>query len=467
MQLPIDGPAPLVSAHASVFRDLFENRCQFEHFQNYLTGLMVLDNKSLANMARCIPESSDKTNLSRFFSQAPWLADEVNDRRVSYLIGQTEGYRIMKTKSALAIDDTLCEHVGSLFEFVARHYDHCDNSYPLAHNLVTSYFVSGKVRFPVDLALYRRYEEITGWEEHAKKHFPDREIPTRKKERARFHKEVDPVLLRDPEFKALDEQFKTKISLGIELVKKAVTRGVSFNTVLFDSWYLSEDPVKVLTELQKDWISLLKKNRNLESNSFVLKDESGQPILMNGPHIKVEALIPLIPKNAYKKVSTDDRSYWCFTMAVRVPGLSKVRLVISFENAELTGTYAVLITNRVDWGAKQIITTYLQRWPIETFYQDSKGHLGLDEYRMRSAEAIKKHWCLVFVAYSFLHLGCLTASLGKGYLLAKTIGEACRQQAQALIQKLILHAHEKLLKGQDIQHVFLYLFGKQGGTVMT
>ena len=49
MQLPIVAPAPLVTAHADVFRDLFENRCQFHHFQNYLTGLIVLDNKSLAN----------------------------------------------------------------------------------------------------------------------------------------------------------------------------------------------------------------------------------------------------------------------------------------------------------------------------------------------------------------------------------------------------------------------------------
>src|SRR5215813_6117804 len=61
---------------------------------------------------------------------------------------------------------------------------------------------------------------------------------------------------------------------------------------------------------------------------------------------------------------------------------------------------AVLVTNRVDWSAQRIITLYLQRWPIETFYQDGKTHLGLDEYRMRNAEAIGKHWCLVFVAYS-------------------------------------------------------------------
>jgi hypothetical protein len=58
-------PAPIVTAHAGAFRDLFENRRQFQHFRNYLTGLMVLPNKSMANIARCVVESADKTNLSR------------------------------------------------------------------------------------------------------------------------------------------------------------------------------------------------------------------------------------------------------------------------------------------------------------------------------------------------------------------------------------------------------------------
>jgi len=462
MQLPIVSPAPVVTTHAAVFRNLFENRCQFDHFQNYLTALMVLSNKSLANVARCILESSDKTNLSRFFSEAPWMAEQVNDRRVNYLLEQTGGYRIMKSKSALVIDDTLCEHVGSLFEFIDRHYDHCDSSYPLAHNPVTSHFVSGSVRFPVDIRLYRRYEEVTRWEEFVKKHFPDCDIPTKKKERAALHKKVDRVLLQDPEFKALHEQFVTKISLAIDLVKKAEDRGTPFSTVLFDSWYLAEELVLVLSELKKDWVSLLKKNRNLELNSFTLRDEAGVPVAMKGPHIKVEALVPLIPNNAYQKVSIGDQTYWCFTLTVRIPTLGKVRLVISFENDQLSGTYAVLVTNRIDWNVKTIIATYLQRWPIETFYQDSKGHLGLDAYRMRSAEAIGKHWCLVFVAYSFLHLDCLMGALKRGSVPAKTIGEACRQQAQALIQKLILYAHDKLLQGQNIQNVFLSLFGKQG-----
>lgn len=467
MQLPIVAPAPLVTTHAEVFRDLFENRCQFRHFQNYLTGLIVLPNKSMANTVRCILDSADKTNLSRFFSESPWLQSQVNDRRLRYLLQKTKTVRLPKDKSALVVDDTLCEHVGSLFEYIDHHYNHGDDTFPLAHNPVTSHFVSGSVRFPVDLRLYRRYEEVTQWETFVHKHFPDQEIPKRKKERARFHKRVDPTLQKDPAFQALEQDFHTKIELASELVVAAIGHKLPFSVVLFDSWYLAPDFIAVLRRRRKDWVSILKKNRNLETNSFVLKDADGKRIPLEGPHIGVEDLVPLIPATAYRPVKVGDTIYWTFTLTVRIPDLGKVRLVISFENAELTGTYAVLVTNRVDWMAQRILATYLQRWPIETFYQDGKGQLGLDEYRMRDAEAIQKHWCLVFVAYSLLLLDCLSPSLTQSRSPIKTIGEACRQQAQALIEALILHASQQIERGQKAQDVFVHLFAKQQGVVTT
>ncbi|MGK7937229.1 MAG: transposase [Xenococcaceae cyanobacterium] len=465
MQLPIVKPAPIITTHAEAFRHLFENQCQFRHFQNYLTGLIVLPNKSLANISRCIVESADKTNLSRFFSQAPWSKEELTEQRIKYLLSQTVSHRLSAQDSHLLLDDTLCEHVGSLFEYVDRHYNHSNQSYPLAHNLVTSHYLSGAVRFPVDLEIYRRYEEVTRWSEFVNKYFPELEIPKQKKERQKLHKLVDQTLLKDPEFQELHNQFQTKITLAVELIEQASQRNLPFTTVLMDSWYLTPELVATLKKHQLDWVSLLKKNRKLEVNSFVLRDEEGQPITLTGPHIKVEDLVPLIPPKAYRKVKVGEKSYWCFTRSLRIPGLGKVRLVISFENPELTGTYAVLVTNRTDWSAKQILTAYLQRWPIETFYQDSKGHLGLDEYRMRSAEAIQKHWCLVFVAYSLLHLACLPTSLipSKEKILShpiKTIGEVCRQQGQRLIEELILLAHKQLQGGQSASEVFSRLFAK-------
>src|SRR6267142_4720241 len=194
MQLPIVAPAPIVTAHADIFRDLFEHRCQFHHFQHDLTGLIVLDNKSLANITRCVLESADKTNLSRFFSEAPWFQGRVNDRRLVYLLQQTKAVRSPKADALLILDDTLCEHVGRLFDYVDRHDNHGDDPYPLAHNPVTSPYVSGPVRFPVDLRLSRRYEALTRWEECVHKHCPDRPIPAKKQERARLQKDGDPIL---------------------------------------------------------------------------------------------------------------------------------------------------------------------------------------------------------------------------------------------------------------------------------
>jgi hypothetical protein len=49
----------------------------------------------------------------------------------------------------------------------------------------------------------------------------------------------------------------------------------------------------------------------------------------------------------------------------------------------------------------------------------------------------------------------------KGSLPIKTIGEACRQQTQALMQALILYAHERLQLGQRAEDLFGYLFAKQ------
>jgi hypothetical protein len=228
------------------------------------------------------------------------------------------------------------------------------------------------------------------------------------------------------------------------LLEAAMQHTVPLSVLRFDRWSLAEALVSMARSRKKEWISLLKQKRTLETTSFVLKDAGGKPIRLEGPQSAVEDLVPRIPPTAYRAVTVGDKTSWTFTLAVRLPGLGTVRLVVRFKNAELTGTSAVVVSHRVDWDAPRIITLSVQRWPIETLYQDGTTPLGLDEYRMRNAEAIQKHWCLVFVAYAFLPLDCLPPSPTKGRLPTKTIGEACRQQAQARMQAVILYAHERL-----------------------
>jgi hypothetical protein len=148
-------------------------------------------------------------------------------------------HRLSAAGSSLILDDTMCEHVGSLFESIDRHYNHSNSTYLLAHNLVTSHYLSDAVRFPIDFEVYRRYEEVTEWARFVMKHFPDEENPKKGKALSEFHKRVDPVLLKDADFAARHQLFCTKIEIAQLLIDQAIERGLPFDTVLIDSWYLS------------------------------------------------------------------------------------------------------------------------------------------------------------------------------------------------------------------------------------
>jgi hypothetical protein len=79
---------------------------------------------------------------------------------------------------------------------------------------------------------------------------------------------VDETLLQDPDFLELHHQIRTKIDLAIELVRSAIQHRLRFEILFFDGWYLSEALVAEAVRRRKKWISPLKKNRNMETNSF-------------------------------------------------------------------------------------------------------------------------------------------------------------------------------------------------------
>jgi hypothetical protein len=114
MQLPLVTQASVVSQHASHFHELFQNSCQIRHFENYLTGLITLDNKTLSNMAHCILDSADKTNISRFLSEAKWQSSERNDKRIAYMLVQSFTKNVIipslgKVRLVISFDNPSCE----------------------------------------------------------------------------------------------------------------------------------------------------------------------------------------------------------------------------------------------------------------------------------------------------------------------------------------------------------------------
>jgi DDE superfamily endonuclease len=466
MELPILEPAPVVAEHAAVCGDLLENQCQVRHVQHDLTGRIGLPHTRMTNIARCVLDSADNTNLARFFSQAPWREDEVNRRRIRFMRQQTTPHRRRRRASLLALDDTLCEPVGSLFAYVDRHDNHGDGTDPLAHHPVTSLQVSGPVRCPVGWRLYRRDEALTQGEMAVARHCPELKIPRERQARNRLHKQVDPVWLQDPECRARHERCRTNIALAIDLGEEAIRHKVPFGVVVCDAWSLAEALVQVLARRRTDWMSLRNTNRLLETARFHLREAHGWTLKRPGPHLAIEKRVPLIPATAYRPVQVHGQTYGCFTLGVRIPGMGTVRIVVSFAHEQLTGRDVALVTNRADWSAAKIMGLSLPRWPTETFSQDSQGHLGFNAYRMRRIEAMGKHWCVVFVADSLWHLTCLPTGSERTRGLIQPMGDACRQQGRALLHRLWLFVHEQLSRGVQVDQLLAQILAKPRAIVL-
>ena len=462
MLVPIMQPIPVVEKLAHNFKKIFANEPEYEQFKNYLSGLVVVERKNFSQIASRMINSADKTNISRFMNNELWSGEELNDERVKLIYQRTKQYD-GKKPGYLIFDDTLDEHVGTMFEHIARHYDHSDGSYKLAQNPVTSHYVRGQISFPVAFRSYHSYDKVTNWAEHFSKNFPEIKIPSESKQRNKLKKKYEEQLLnKDQEFAAKHKAFKTKITLACELVEDAVRRGLEFSVVLFDAWYLAPELVEVIEKRHKAWISILKQNRKLQANSLRIYDAADNKIVFEDGEIKVEDLINKIPKSAYKSVAVNEETtYWAFSFTAQIATLGKVRLVISFDNKKCDGNYVILVTRQIHWEAKRIILTYCCRFQIEVFYKDAKQQLGFSDYQCRKEPAIEKHWYLVFCAYSLLKLDMLQAPVYQTWQRKlKTIGVAVRRQAQSVIEKLILASHKMLSNETDPQLLFSFLFGK-------
>lgn len=463
MVVPVLNHPPVVTNFAHYFRDMFANEPEFLHFQNYLTGLLVAQRKNFSQIAGCMIAGADYTNIDRFMNNPLWSGVELNNKRVE--LHYTESLVVSRRRKpgVLIIDDTLDEHVGSLFEHISRHYDHCDGSYKLARNPVTSHYQRGEVSIPVDFRTYRSYDEVTGWEEHMKKNFPDVEIPQKSKERNKLKKKYEKKLLTaDKEFAEKHEAFKTKIKLAIELVEDAERRGLDFEVVLFDAWYLSPELVEVIERYKKAWVSQLKSNRKIETRGLRLNDSMGNRIKFEEEEIKIEELVKLIPKSAYKEIKIDkETSYWAMSFVAKLRTLGEVRLVISWADSSCEKTYAVLVTRQIHWEAKRIISIYCERFSIEVFYKDAKQQLGFSDYQCRREETIGKHWYMVFCVYSLLRLDMLkTPAYQRWQRKLKTISVAAKRQTQWVIEELILTSHKILSREPDPAALFEFLFGE-------
>jgi SRSO17 transposase len=79
-----------LSKFLTAFRDAFQNRAQYRHFQVYVVGLLIyLGSRNLAGLSRAIPDGRKACSLYRFVAQMDWDMDQVERVRWGMLNRRT------------------------------------------------------------------------------------------------------------------------------------------------------------------------------------------------------------------------------------------------------------------------------------------------------------------------------------------------------------------------------------------
>ena len=392
------------------FADLFSNEPQRRHFAEYLTGLMVADNKTVSGISTEFVEATDQSCLNRFLTEVDWDVEALNERRLE-LLQQNPATRYDE-RGVIAIDDVLIDHDGKFIKDVGWFWDHAEDRHKIAHDYLFSNYVtpSGK-HYPIEFRRFKKREqcEVTGetFEDHG----------------VLFRQLIDAVCERDIP-----------------------------GAFVFDSYFSSAANLNHIHSNQ---------NAHGESRAYVGDLKTNRKIEVRGRSIRVDQFAAVIRREDRKELRRGDDRQWYFTTTVRLPQVKHpVRIAILWRNRRDKTPAKVLVTNRTRWEIKRILKTYRQRWTgTETFHRDGKQELGMGDCQLRSGQGQTRHMHLVMVAYSLLALQ-LRQNRAKDWALARltTIGQACRAvSAETLRQTLAWAIQQVDQNDQKPQHVMSQL----------
>jgi hypothetical protein len=207
---------------------------------------------------------------------------------------------------------------------------------------------------------------------------------------------------RDKDEPEDEKLHRRKIDIALDLVDKAIDRGIEFKYVIADAWYgSSPDFIDYLEKKGLTYIVSIKSNRKIfykfpnEQRSLEYKLSEILPLIKQEQFRPIE--IPLSDGTILKK--------YFVRMDLKVKGLvGKRRIIIesdrttNLENADIQ----YYLSNAVMLRDANIVRQYhLRNW-IEVFYREVKDFIGADDYQVRSMERVMRHWALCFVAYSLI-----------------------------------------------------------------
>ena len=150
--LPLMGIPPMLKPYLEFFRRCFSRHDTYDHFAEYVVGLIAGTNTSVAGIARLFVNHRDPSTKTRFLSESPWSPEYVMNRVVALL--KERAWFSNPNRGFLVIDDTDCEHdsesgkaEGGMGGLSWQRGP--DGHYVFCHPVVTSHWVTPHGHYPI------------------------------------------------------------------------------------------------------------------------------------------------------------------------------------------------------------------------------------------------------------------------------------------------------------------------------
>jgi hypothetical protein len=392
------------------FADLFSCEPQRRHFAEYLTGLMVAQNKTVTGINSEFVETTDQSCLNRFLTEVNWDPQTLNQRRLELL--QKDPTTRYHDQGVIAIDDVVIDHDGKFIEDVGWLWDHAEDRHKIAHDyLFANYVCSSGKHYPLEFRRFKKREKC----------------------------------------EATGETFEDHGVLFRQLIDWVCEREIP-GDFTFDSYFTNANNLNHIHS---------KRDRFGQSRAYVGDLKFNRKIWFRGKEMKAEEFAATIPPEDRKELRRGDKRQWYLTCTIRIPAVNhKVRIVILWDKRRDECPRKMMITNRTRWDVTRIVRGYRCRWTgTETYHRDGKQQLGMGDCQLRSGQGQTRHMYLVMLAYSLL-MSQLKQSRAKEWAHRRltTIGQACRAISAETLRSTLDWAIAKVSENpQDRQHVMAQL----------
>jgi len=184
-----------------------------------------------------------------------------------------------------------------------------------------------------------------------------------------------------------DKNVKSKPQMLIDVVNELPTTEKKVYG-LSDSWFPS---VKVINaHLAKGYhlISALKTNRI---------------IYPQGIRIQIQQFAQHIRKEDCHLVTVKKSKYWVYRYEGKLNGIDNAVVLLCYAENQFKADKALhaFICTDTELDSQTILEYYSRRWPIEIFFRQTKGNLGLNGYQVRTTKAIDRLLLLIALTYTY------------------------------------------------------------------